>query len=311
MQLPPVSPDTYRRITVFALVALGVIVVTGAAVRLTGSGLGCSDWPGCEQDRFVPALELHPMVEGVNRLITGLVSLAVAVAVLGSFARVPRRRDLVWLSLGLVGGVVGQIVLGLLTVEFDLWPPLVMGHFVVSMGLLANATVLHHRAGLVDGDQGQAVRERPAVGNEVARLGRWLVVAAGLVIVTGTVVTGSGPHGGDEHVDRLPFFVPDVARIHGIAMMVFLGTALALFWLAQRERIPAELHQRLHLLLLIIVAQAAVGYAQYLTSVPPLLVGLHVAGATVLWWATLRVSLAMKTPVPETAPALTAARLKA
>ena len=111
-RLPDVSPDAFRRITLVALVALCFIIVTGGAVRLTGSGLGCSDWPGCEEEQFVAALELHPMVEFVNRLVTGLVSVAIIVAVLGSLRRVPRRRDLIVLSLGLVAGVVGQIVLG-------------------------------------------------------------------------------------------------------------------------------------------------------------------------------------------------------
>ncbi|OWY59411.1 hypothetical protein B7486_74705, partial [cyanobacterium TDX16] len=105
MRLPRSSPTAYRRITLAALLALCGIVVTGAAVRLTGSGLGCSDWPTCEDDRLVAPLEYHAMVEFVNRTITGFVSVAVILAVLGSLVRVPRRRDLTWWSLGLVAGV--------------------------------------------------------------------------------------------------------------------------------------------------------------------------------------------------------------
>src|SRR3712207_5852082 len=125
MRVPRLSPPAYRRITLAATLLLAFIIVTGGAVRLTGSGLGCPDWPTCAEDRVVAPWEYHAMIEFANRTVTGLVSAAVIVAVLGSLLRVPRRRDLVWLSLGLVAGVVGQIVLGGLTVLFELWPPLV------------------------------------------------------------------------------------------------------------------------------------------------------------------------------------------
>src|SRR4051812_28831288 len=117
-----IGPSTYAKVTLAALVLLVLIIITGAAVRLSGSGLGCSDWPSCEQGQLVAPLELHPMIEFVNRIITGLVSLAVIAAVLGSLFRAPRRRDLIWLSLGLVAGVIGQIVLGGITVLVDLHP---------------------------------------------------------------------------------------------------------------------------------------------------------------------------------------------
>src|SRR3954447_5219993 len=143
------SADAYRRVTLFALVALGVIVVTGAAVRLTGSGLGCPEWPNCDTGHLSPhgTTGYHGAVEYVNRLFTGLVSVLVILAVLASLARDPRRRDLTWLSIGLVAGVVAQIVLGGLVVIYGLSPPWVMAHFAVSMALVANAVVLHHRAG--------------------------------------------------------------------------------------------------------------------------------------------------------------------
>src|SRR5206468_5475124 len=188
------SPRTYRRITLLALVLLAVIVVTGGAVRLTGSGLGCPRWPTCDNDivRVAPS-DIHKSIESVNRTITGLVSVAVIVAVLGSVVRRPRRRDLIWLSAGLVAGVIGQIVLGGLVVLFDLAPPLVMGHFILSMLLVLDAVVLHHRAGLPDG----AVT-RPVVGREVVVMGRLLVVAAAIVLFLGTIVTASGPHPGSN-----------------------------------------------------------------------------------------------------------------
>jgi cytochrome c oxidase assembly protein subunit 15 len=195
------TPRAYQRVTLAALVALAFIVVTGAAVRLTGSGLGCPHWPTCDQGRIVAPLEYHAMVEFVNRTVTGLVSVAVIVAVLGSLARRPRRSDLTWLSLGLVAGVVGQIVLGGLVVLFHLYPPLVMGHFVVSMLLLLDAVVLHHRASSPDDG-----RWRPVVEREHVLLGRVLVAAAAVAICLGKVVTGAGPQRGSpdaERVDRL------------------------------------------------------------------------------------------------------------
>ena len=127
------SPRAYRRVTLAALLALAFIIVTGGAVRLTGSGLGCPTWTSCEEGSLVPvdASSTHAMIEFVNRTITGLVSVAVMLAVLGSLFRRPRRRDLTLLSLGLVAGVLGQIVLGGLTVLFELAPPFVMGHFLL------------------------------------------------------------------------------------------------------------------------------------------------------------------------------------
>ena len=131
--------------------ALVFIVVTGAAVRLTGSGLGCPDWPTCDGDQIVSEFRETPeIIEFVNRMITGLVSVAVAAAVLGSLRRTPRRRDLTLLSWGLVAGVVAQIVLGGVTVLLELTPPAVMAHFLLSMALVADAVVLHHRAGEPD-----------------------------------------------------------------------------------------------------------------------------------------------------------------
>jgi heme a synthase len=287
---PTLSVQDYRRVTAVALALLVMIVVTGAAVRLTGSGLGCTDWPNCEDGRLVAPLELHPMVEFVNRMITGLVSLAVIIAVLGSLVREPRRRDLTWLSIGLVGGVIAQIVLGGLVVLFDLNPVLVQGHFVVSMVLVADAVVLHHRAGQPDGPR------RPVVTPLLSRLVLALVVLAAVVILTGTVVTGSGPHAGDEEAKRLPFTVEASARVHGVAMIAFLTTTLAALWRVRSERAPAEVARSAEALLGILVLQAAVGYTQYFTEIPPLLVGLHVLGATIVWIAVVQLLLRVSAP---------------
>ena len=286
------SPAAYRRITLAADVALGFIIVTGAGVRLTGSGLGCPDWPTCAEGRVVAPLEYHAMVEFVNRTVTGLVSIAVIVAVLGSLIRRPYRRDLVFLSLGLVGGVLAQIVLGGLVVLFHLYPPLVMGHMVVSMALLANAVVLHHRA--------SDPPEHPSVGPSEARLGRALVVAVAVAMSFGTVVTGAGPHAGShdgELVDRLPWAVASVARFHTGAVFVTVALALILLDRLRKAGVGGEVASRARWLVAALVLQGTLGYVQYFTGVPPILVGLHVAGAAAIWVVVLRLQLAMR-PAP-------------
>jgi heme a synthase len=286
-----VSPTAYRSITLFALVALAIIIVSGAAVRLTGSGLGCPDWPTCANNRVVAPVRYHAMVEFVNRVFTGIVSVAVILAALGSVVRRPRRRDLTYLSLGLVAGVLAQIVLGGLTVRSKLTPPVVMAHFLLSMVLVANAVVLHRRAGRDDADHARSVPS-PL---RTATLG--LVAVAAVVIVTGTIVTGAGPHGGDENVRRLGFAVPTVARIHGVSELVLLTLTLALVWMARRHQASSAVIATLNTLVLVEVAQGFVGYMQYLLGVPELLVGVHVLGAVGVWVSVLEVALAASSPV--------------
>jgi cytochrome c oxidase assembly protein subunit 15 len=287
------SPRTYRKITGASVLALSFIIVTGAAVRLTGSGLGCPDWPTCAGRRVVAPWQYHAMVEFTNRSVTGLVSVMVILAVLGSLIREPRRRDLTWLSAGLVAGVIGQIVLGGLTVLFKLAPPFVMGHFLLSMAIVADAVVLHHRAALPDGP----LIHRPAVDPSLLPLGPLMVAACGLVVFLGTIVTSSGPHGGDIHAKRLPFALHDVARLHGSAVILFVAVTVVSLGLVWRSGRPgaAELVRRGELLLIVLVAQTAIGYVQYFTRIPPLLVGFHIAGAVSVWVATLWFVLGLRT----------------
>ncbi|MCU1353627.1 MAG: cytochrome oxidase assembly [Acidimicrobiales bacterium] len=309
LRLPHVGPAAYRRITVVALALLVFIVVTGAAVRLSGSGLGCTDWPNCTDKRLVAELETHQLIEFVNRAITGVVSVVVAVAVLGSLRRTPRRRDLTWLSLGLVAGVVGQIVLGGLVVLTHLNPWFVQGHFVVSMLLVLDAAVLAHRAGQPDGPR------RPRVEPDVLRLGRIVVGLAVLVILSGTVVTGSGPHSGHvastvrttaeavraaDAPKRLPIAVHDAARIHGTLLILLLGAIVLLVVRLQRLDPDSPVRAAGRALLFVCVLQGAIGYTQYFTGVPPILVGLHVFGATLLWLAVVHLLLQMSVPVEST-----------
>lgn len=300
MRRPTISPSAYRRITLLALVLLGIIVVTGAGVRLTGSGLGCSTWPSCEPGTLVPHDEsgIHGTIESTNRYFTGLVSVGVILAVAGSLFRVPRRRDLTLWSWTLVAGVLGQIVLGGLTVLFHLSPPFVMGHFLLSGVLVACAVVLHHRAGEAD-----AGERRPVATPEVRTLAKVLLAAVAVVLVTGTAVTGSGPHGGDPGVERLPFFLPDVARVHGLAVWILLASTLWTLRLVHRGGASPSVERALKALVVLEVAQGAVGYAQYELGVPVGLVALHIVGSMLVLGATVLVLV--RTTVVE--PARTAA----
>ncbi|MGI9623899.1 MAG: COX15/CtaA family protein [Acidimicrobiales bacterium] len=307
------SPGRYRQVTGVALALLAVIIVTGAAVRLTGSGLGCSDWPTCEEDQLIAEVDdVHAMVEFVNRVITGLVSIAVVAAVLGAMWRVPQRRDLTLWAWGLVAGVIAQILLGALVVREHLPPQLVMGHFLLSMVLIWNGMVLYHRAGMADVDPPE--RSLPRVLWHC----RVLTPLSVVVLVTGTFVTGSGPHSGSEtaetrdaleaqgvdvsgleldelEVERLPFEVSDVAQVHGVTVMVFLA---AVVWFAVRVRNgPTDIFRGAQSLVAVVVAQAAVGYVQYFAGVPALLVAVHVAGAIAVWMAVLSLHLRIKNPI--------------
>lgn len=282
MRVPHLSPLAYRRITIVAAVLLAIIIVTGGAVRLTDSGLGCPSWPNCSSGQLTAHAQSdsHQWIESLNRMFTGLVSVAVIVAVLGSLVRIPKRMDLVWLSLGLVAGVFAQAVLGGLTVLFDLKPGFVMAHFLLSIVLLTNALVLVRRAGQPDAPAA------PVVSARSITWARLLLALAGLVLITGTVVTGAGPHSGGgkrDDVSRLDLRIPDVARVHGTTVMVFLAAVLVTLWVLRRDRAPRPVQQRASLLLVVLVAQAAVGYVQYFNDIPAFLVGVHIAGATAVW----------------------------
>ena len=282
-----VAPPAYARFTRFALWALAAIVVTGVSVRLTGSGLGCEDWPTCSEDRFVADLEYHALVEFANRLFTGVVAIAVIGAVLGSWRRRPRRTDLIVLSLGLVAGVLAQIALGALLVLSELDPRFTMGHFLLSMVLLWNAAVLDVRArsctGAADGGErpsGSTPGGRPPDGT--TRLMLWAVLlVGGALLVTGTLVTGAGPHAGDTRAERLPLLVREVARIHSIVALILLGMVVWTWWRLRASGSAG--HVRMGRVAVLLAVQGAVGYTQYFTGVPALLVGVHVTLASITW----------------------------
>ncbi len=289
------SPNRYRTIALLALISLAAIIVTGSLVRLTGSGLGCSDWPTCEQDQLLAPFEFHPMVEFVNRLITGLVSLAVIVAVLGSMRRNPRRRDLTTWSWVLVAGVLAQIVLGALVTKTELEPRVVLGHFLLSMVLLWAAVVLYHRAGQPDEPAPPASDPTdpidPAVWGRKLWWARAMTLATAAVIVVGTLVTASGPHTGSleagghgdfEPVERLPFDPREITRIHSLFVYLLLAVVIGTAIHVARHGTPGDV-RRIRGILLTVVTQGAVGYLQYFTGLPIAVVAFHIFGVVVVW----------------------------
>ena len=282
------TPATYRKVCIAALVAVCLIVVTGAAVRLTGSGLGCADWPNCNDQKFVDVSTPHGAVEQVNRLFTGVVMIAVIGAVLGAFLRRPRRRDLTVLAVLIALGVPMQGLVGAIVVVTDLNPFANQQHFLLSMVLVALATVLVHRAGQPDDGTRARVVSRPTSLHV-----RSITALTALALVTGTFVTGAGPHAGDERAKRFDVAISTVARIHGITVMCLIGVAIALLWrLRTRGSDRRVLDDPLTMWMIVAVAQAAVGYTQYFSGVPAVLVGVHVALATTLWVVTVRLQLA-------------------
>lgn len=302
MPVRRIQPRTYRVLTFASLVSLSIIVVTGALVRLTNSGLGCSDWPRCSDKRFIDVSSSHAAVEQINRLFTGVVSVAVILAVAGSLLRVPRRRDLTWLSLSLVLGVIGQAVVGGIVVLTDLHPVAVQQHFLLSMAILAAAVTLHRRATLLDGERW----ERSVSVGTMRHL--WVLAAlAAVAITTGTVVTGSGPHSGmhkGEYVRRFGFAITSVARVHSITVLATIALALLIVWRTRGSADRARIENGLTAFLLIGLMQGAVGYIQYFNDIPVALVGIHVALATTLWLSMVYLLIATRSvaPGPATAP---------
>lgn len=282
------TPARFGRFTSAALGAQVLIVCSGVAVRLTGSGLGCSDWPRCEDDRFVPPLEFHPVIEFVNRLVSFVVAATVILVIWGALRRIPYRRHLLhWtLAIAALSGV--QVVIGAITVRTHLSPPVVMTHFLLSMVLIWMAVRLHHAATVGDPTGARnARRATVAVDPFVTRMTTALLAAGAAVLFTGTVVTGSGPHGGDETVERLGFYVPTVTRVHTATVFVFLALLVAVLLVLRWRRSSESLLRAGTTALTVAVAQGALGYYQYANGVPELAVFVHVVGSMAVWATTV------------------------
>lgn len=280
-----VTHKGYLRSTQVAFVALYTIIITGSLVRLTGSGLGCADWPKCSDTKFIDVSSTHAAIEQVNRLFTGVVAAAVIVCVLLAFKLQPKRRDLIAMSILLVVGVLAQVMIGAIVVWTGLNPVSNIAHFLVSIFLMSVAYMLVQHARIFRLTKDAPQRGEPELKDKLAiNLVRLMVLATGLAVITGTVVTGSGPHAGDEDAIRLGFGVSRVVRIHSATVWLAMFTSLGLAVLIRRRQNLADILQKsLSRYLLILVIQGGIGYAQYFLGVPVVLVAFHVAISVAVW----------------------------
>jgi cytochrome c oxidase assembly protein subunit 15 len=281
---------TVRRLAIASVLANILIVVTGGAVRLTGSGLGCPTWPTCTDASWTPTSEygIHGAVEFGNRLLTyvlGAVALATLVA---AYRMRPARRDVRRLALALFLGIPAQAVLGGITVLTGLNPWTVMLHFSVSMVLIGLATVLVRRVG--EGDE----PARPVVSPLLRRLALAQLAVLAVVVYLGTVVTGSGPHAGDTKARRTGLDPETVSQFHADAVFVLVGLTIGLLVALRATDAPRAATRAVVVLLGLELAQGLIGYVQYFTDLPVVLVGLHMLGASVLVVAAVRVVLACR-----------------
>ena len=293
------QPATLRRLALASVIANVVIVVTGGAVRLTGSGLGCPTWPSCTDASLTPTREyaVHGIIEFANRQLTFVLS-AVALATL--IVAVLARRQ-VKLAVLVAASIPAQAVLGGITVLTHLNPWTVAAHFLLSMAIIAVAFALWWRLrdDVADGMSG-AGSVRPTASGGL-RAAAWSVVAlTAAVLAVGTVVTGSGPHAGDKGATRRIAFDPAaVSQLHADLVMLLIGLTLAFALLTRAAGASDRLRRTAWLLLAVELAQGLIGFVQYFTHVPAVLVGLHMLGACLVWLAALAVlANALRQPVP-------------
>lgn len=285
------TPRTVQRAALAALVMSVVIVVTGGAVRLTGSGLGCPTWPKCTDDSLTTtsAMGVHGLIEFGNRMLTYVLCAAVGWAIVAARSEKPYRRSLTRLGWAQFWVVMGNAVLGGIVVLVGLNPYTVAAHFLLSSALIAVATVMWQRTREGDGSP------RPLVGKAVQQLVWALVVACVLLIAVGTIVTGAGPHAGDSsEVERIPLDWETIAKLHAVLAWIVVTLTFALWFVLRAVDAPRATLLRTRELFLILLAQGVVGYVQYFTNLPEVLVGAHMFGSTVTWIWTLRVLLSLR-----------------
>jgi cytochrome c oxidase assembly protein subunit 15 len=275
------------------------ITVTGAGVRVTASGLGCPTWPRCTPDSFVPVAHpevsmLNMLVEFGNRLLAFLVLAVAAACVLAAWRLLPRRTALMRLALLQPVGVLAQALWGGLVVRSALNPFTVGMHYLLSTGLIAACWLLYARAGEGDGPV------RSVVHRDLRVLAHVLLGAAFVLLVVGVVVSGTGPHSGDEIASRFDLDIEAVARFHADVAYVVVGLTFALLLGLRVSGAPLAARRAALALLVVELAQGVIGYTQYFLAVPAALVLLHVLGSTLVWIAALRVvtSLRSRDPLP-------------
>ncbi|WP_416967327.1 COX15/CtaA family protein [Streptomyces sp. 4F14] len=285
------TPRTVQRAALTALVMSVVIVVTGGAVRLTGSGLGCPTWPKCTDTSLTATSEmgLHGAIEFGNRMLTYVLCAAVGWAIIAARSQKPYRRSLTRLGWAQFWVVMGNAILGGIVVLVGLNPYTVAAHFLLSSALIAVATVMWQRTR--EGD----TAPRPVVGKAVQQLVWSLVIASALLIAVGTIVTGAGPHAGDSsEVERIPIDWETIAKLHAVLAWIVVTLTFALWFVLKAVDAPQGPLHRTRELFLILLAQGGLGYIQYFTNLPEILVGAHMFGSTVTWIWVLRVLLSLR-----------------
>jgi cytochrome c oxidase assembly protein subunit 15 len=282
---------TVRRAALSAVVMTVVIVVTGGAVRLTGSGLGCPTWPKCTDQSLTATSEMgfHGAIEFGNRMLTYVLCAAVGWAIIAARSQKPWRRGLTRLGWTQFWLVMGNAVLGGIVVLVGLNPYTVAAHFLLSTALIAVATVMWQRTR--EGD----AEPRPLVGKAVQQL-VWILTAATVaLIMVGTVVTGSGPHAGDSSdVARMPLNWETISKAHAVLAWIVVTLTFALWFVLKAVDAPKGPLHRTRDLFLVLLAQGVIGYVQYFTDLPEVLVGLHMLGSALVWIAVLRVLLSLR-----------------
>ncbi len=285
-----------RKVALASVICYALLMITGGAVRLTSSGLGCPDWPSCYQHQLTANVSFHPMVEFVNRLVTVTVTVVSGLALVVAFARAPRRRDLCWLGGGLVGGVAAQIVLGGLVVLSKLDPYLVACHFLLTIVVLAAAIVFYHRSG-IDAEH-EGTRSVALVPPDLRWLARVLVATLGVVCCVGTMVAGAGPHAGSpsssgQPIQRIPIAFKDIAEAHSDVAIFLIGLTLASLFAFHRANVPATVQLHLRWLFELLVLQGILGYVQFFLHDSAWVVEFHILGVTMLWVAAMGFYLSM------------------
>ncbi len=287
----------FRQIAIVTVVGVCFLTVAGAVVRLTGSGLGCDDWPNCNNERFIDVSSGHAAIEQINRLLSGVIGIPTLLLAIGSFRVWPRRRGLRLPAVAVLVTILGNGVVGGLAVRGDLHPTLVQSHFILAMISIAFGLVAVHRSRPEPVLDRTSVGVTPAITGLFAALG--LLVAASLV--TGTVVTGAGPHAGDETARRYGFDISSVAEVHSVTVWLAVAVFLVLVVMLRRTQGPSgrlsdQLSWHITTWMFVAVVQGGIGYLQYFNGVPAVLVAAHVAGATALWVVTVNFLLAALEP---------------
>lgn len=285
------SPRVLQRATLAALVMSVVIVVTGGAVRLTGSGLGCDTWPKCTDDSLfaTPEMGLHGAIEFGNRMLTYVLCAAVGWAIVAARSTKPRRVGLTRLAWAQFWIVMGNAIVGGITVLTGLNPYTVAGHFLLATSLITVTLVTWQRA--KEGDD----PPRPLVGPRVRQLTVAMTAASVALVVVGTVVTGAGQHAGDSSdIARIPVDWDLITRVHAALAWLVVALAVGLWLLLRVVDAPRVPRVRTAELLVVLASQVVVGYAQYFLDTPELLVGIHLLGSTLVWIAVVRVLLSLR-----------------